>query len=322
MLHLTSTLARNGNGSQVVHDLDRRLHAGLGARLRSVIVRDAVGSFRIVELRTEKERALTSSQLRRALGDAISLAEHMEAGTALTVETDAWSVLTATLSLPEWVAAVTLVPIVAEGRWVGILPVLWPTRTTPDRDQLRLLHGLAGQMGLAMARGELEQMRRSATVDPLTGLLNRRAIATELSAFVARSERAGGRLSVLLLEFSPGDGEADAGDAVLQIAASTIRTMLRNGDSAGRQDDDRLLVIAADAESARSLGRRIEAAIRSNAATAGVRTAIGIASYPDDGPTAGDLLEAADLALDATSPRTPASAYLAGVAEGTPSRSS
>jgi diguanylate cyclase (GGDEF)-like protein len=238
----------------------------------------------------------------------------------VTIETDPWSLVTATLGLPEWTSAVTLVPIPAEGRWVGMLPVLWPGRTIPHADQLRLLYGLAGQIGLALARGELEQMRRDATVDPLTGLLNRRATNAELLAFVARATRSGGRLAVLLLDLDRDLPAADPADTTLRAVAMAVRRALRGGDVAGRQDDNRLLVIAADAgaDDARSLAGRIAAEVAAVPGAGALRMAVGVAAFPDDGPSAGDMIDAAeaalsaDGALSASAPQSAAGACLAG----------
>jgi diguanylate cyclase (GGDEF)-like protein len=313
MLSLTSALARHEHQADAIHHLDRRLHDALGARVRSVAVRDpASGGFRVLAWRTSEERTLTPTQLRRAFGDPVALAARLEAGQSVTYETNAWSVITATLGLPEWAASVTLVPIVAEGRWVGVLPVLWPTRTTPDRAQLGLLNGLAGQLGLALGREELERMRRSATVDSATGLLNRRAVSAELGAFVARAERSNGRLAVLLLEISRGGPTPGADEATIRAVAAAARDVLRGGDVAGRQDDDRLLVIAANADvaAARSLGHRIERAVASVPSAAACRLAIGIAAYPQDGPTAADLVEAADAAIETAVPRVSVDTFL------------
>jgi diguanylate cyclase (GGDEF)-like protein len=317
MLHLTSALARHERQSDVIRDLDRRLHTTLGARVRSLALREAGGGFRIAQWHTAEELTLSWAQLERVFGDAEALARHLEVGESLTVETDAWSVLTATLGLPEWAASITFVPIMAEGRWVGVLPVLWPTRTFPDADQLRLLNGLAGQMGLAMARRELESMRRDSTVDPLTGFLNRRAISAELDAFVARAARADGRLAVVLCDLDPVSESADPAGATMRTVATAIRGVLRNGDVAGRCDDDRLLLIAADANAAaaHTLGARITAAVAAVPATAGLRVTIGVAAWPNDGPTAGDLVDAADAAIEAVAPRSSAHAYLAATAE-------
>ena len=317
MLHLTSALARHERQSDVIRDLDRRLHTALGARVRSLAMREAGGGFRIAQWHTAEERTLSPAQLQRAFGDAEAVASHLEAGESLTVETDAWSVLTATLGLPEWAASVTLVPIMAEGRWVGVLPVLWPTRTFPDTDQLRLLNGLAGQMGLAMARRELERMRRDATVDPLTGLLNRRATSAELDAFVSRAARADGRLAVVLCDLDEDGEPTDPAGATMRTVATAVRGVLRNGDVAGHYDDDRLLLIAADADAAaaRTLGARITAAVATVPGGADLRVTIGIAAWPQDGPAGADLVDAADASIATVAPRSSTKADLAASAE-------
>lgn len=312
LLSLTTELARHERQGEAIRHIDRRLYATIGARVRSVAVRDPDGWYRIIRWQTGEQRTLSSEQLLRAFGDASDLTRHFEAGDAVTVETDPWSLVTAALGLPEWASAITLVPIVSEGRWIGMLPVLWPTRTVPDADQLRLLHGLAGQVGLALARSELEQMRRDATVDPLTLLPNRRAIGAELAAFVARARRSGGQFGVLLLEFDRNDPATGPDDATLRSVAVAVRGALRGGDVAGRQDDDRLLVIAAGADTAaaRILAGRIAAEIASMADGASLHLAVGIAAFPENGLEAADLVDAAEADLAATSSRPAAMADL------------
>lgn len=295
LLNLTSALSLQRSDEDAIHELDRRVHAAMGARVRSIAIREPDGRYRLARWHTAEHRHLTEAQLLRAFDDVESLAAHLAAGESATFETDAWSVVTASLGLPEWTAAVTLVPIIAEAHWIGVLPVLWPARTVPGRDELQLLHGLAGQIGLALARGELARMRAEQTVDTLTGLSNRRAIEGELAAFVARAARSDGRLAVLLCRLRASDGQAGVGAADLRAVAGALRGVLRHGDVAGRHGDDQLLVIAAEAdnEAAAVLAARIRAA----AAGTAVSLAIGIAAYPGDGPTMGDLLDAADTAV-------------------------
>ncbi len=314
LLNLTSELARHDSQADAIRHIDRRLHAAIGARVRSVVVRQVDGGYRLTHWQTGEHRMLSAEELLRVFGGAGDVARRLDAGDAVTIETDSWSVVTATLGLPEWASALTLVPIVAEDRCVAMLPVLWPTRTVPDAAQLRLLYGLAGQIGLALARGELEQMRRDATVDALTGLLNRRATGVELQHFVARATRSGGQLAVLLLDLDRDGPATDPSDTTLRSVAIVVRGVLRNGDVAGRQDDDRLLVIAADAdaEAARAMAGRIAAEVAAVPGAASLRLAIGIASFPDDGSTAGDLIDAADDALAIMAPRSRAGAYLPG----------
>ena len=318
MLHLTSALARHEHHAEAIRHLDRRLQTALGARVRSIAVREASGGIRIIGTKAADERTLTRAQLARGLGDLEAMDGHLEAGESITLETDAWAVLTATLGLPDWAMSITVVPIVAEGRWVGVMPVLWPTRTIPDRDQVRLLNGLAGQLGLTLARDELARMRRDATVDPPTGLLNRRAIGAELDAFVSRAARSGGRLAVLICDFDHDESATGPTAAPLPSVATAVRGALRTGDVAGRHDDNRLLIIAAnaDAAAARALSHRIMGAVAGVPGGSSLRFSIGVAAFPDDGATAGDLLDAADEATVAAAPRTSAHAYLVSAAEG------
>jgi diguanylate cyclase (GGDEF)-like protein len=187
---------------------------------------------------------------------------------------------------------------------VGILPVLWPVAKTPDRHELRLLYGLAGHVGLALVQRELREMRAEAATDPLTSLLNRRAIGDELAMFVARAGRAEGRVGVLFLDL---DGFKlvndqrghEAGDAVLERVAGAVRSALRQGDVVGRYGGDEMLVVAADAGAgeATALARRIRAAVRGVAGEDGVDVTIGIAIFPDAGRTEADLMAAADQAM-------------------------
>ena len=87
---------------------------------------------------------------------------------------------------------------------------------------------------------------------------------------------------------------------MLRDVSAAVRRSLRHGDVAGRYDADRLLAVAADADgaSASALAARIGGAVRSAAGSDGLGLAIGIAIYPDDALTAGDLLAEAGRALD------------------------
>ncbi len=314
MVNLTSALVRHERQADALEHLDRRLYAALGARVRSIAVREEDGGLRLVHWRSAEERSLTPAQARRAMGDDDTVVAHLEAGEPVTLVTDPWSVVTATLGLPDWASAVTLVPIVAEGRWAGLLPVLWPTHTVPDRDTVRLLNGLAGQIGLARARDELERMRRDATVDPATGLLNRRAVGAELEAFVARAARSGGRLAVLLCELDCAGPAVEHADATMRAAAAAVLGVLRSGDVAGHHDDDRILIVAADAgaPAATALGARISGAVAAMPGGDGLRVAIGAAVFPEDGARGAELVEVAEASIVATAPRLSAPRHLAG----------
>jgi len=304
MLELTSALAHQRDESETIELLDQRLHDAVGGRVRFIALRDAEGQFQVVRWRSSERRRLERSAVEASVGPVEPLVATFRAGTSITYQTDAWSALTSSLGLPEWTRSVTFVPIFLDGEWVGVLPVLWPTPRTPTHQDLRLLYGLANQVGLALAQGQLARVREEAATDSLTRLLNRRAITDELVSYVARARRTDGSVAVLFCDLDGFKAVNDqrgheAGDAVLRAVAAAVRGALRAGDVAGRYGGDELLIVAADAETdaAVALAQRVRAAVCAAAANDGVDMTIGIAVYPADGESGSDLMVVADQAM-------------------------
>ena len=323
MLDLTSALAHQQDESEIIERLDRRLHDAVGARVRSIAVRDPDGTFQVIRWHSPEPRRLDRASIETGLGDLDRVSATMASGTALTYPAEASSALSEALGLPDWTRSITLVPIFLEGRWVGVLPVLWATTRVPNRHELRLFYGLAGHVGLALAQGQLQQAREEAATDPLTRLLNRRAIGDELASFVARASRSEGRLAILFCDLDGFKGVNDrrghdAGDEVLRDVAAAVRGALRQGDVVGRYGGDELLVIAADATPADAvaLAHRVRAAVRAAAADAGVDMTVGVAAFPDDGTTDAELMVAADQAMYRGKLRGPGNVVVAGETAG------
>ncbi len=93
-------------------------------------------------------------------------------------------------------------------------------------------------------RTELEEHRRAALVDPLTGLLNRRAMDARFDELLAQ-----GRVFALLMvdidhfkAINDSHGHA-LGDAVIRNVADAIRTCIRGGDHAVRYGGEEFLVM-------------------------------------------------------------------------------
>lgn len=63
------------------------------------------------------------------------------------------------------------------------------------------------------------------------------------------------------------------------------------------------------------LSARVIAALQGAPGGSSLRVPIGVAAYFDNGPTRGDLAEAADAAIITAAPRTLAHAYLASASE-------
>jgi diguanylate cyclase (GGDEF)-like protein len=109
-----------------------------------------------------------------------------------------------------------------------------------------------------------DELRTLATTDPLTGLLNRRAIENQIQRESVRARRYGLPLSLLMIDLDGlkrvNDlGGHSAGDRVLRTAAAAIRATLRASDFGGRWGGDEFVVLAphTSRQAARQLAERV-----------------------------------------------------------------
>lgn len=154
---------------------------------------------------------------------------------------------------------------------------------------------------LSRLRIRAEEFQELATRDPLTGLSNRRLGEERLSAEVARSERHGHPLSVLLLDLNRFKGINDryghaAGDLVLKAFASRLNKVIRASDLAVRLGGDEFLVILPECLPERIpvlLGRLGRFEVQWGGQKLPVASAAGWAGY-EKGETPAELMERAD----------------------------
>ena len=143
----------------------------------------------------------------------------------------------------------------------------------------------------------LAELRLAASTDPLTGLLNRRAIEERAVHELARARRTGVPFAALVIdvdrfkEINDRDGHA-AGDAALVNLARTLSAELREVDSIARTGGDEFAVLLPDTgmAGARATAERL-------VARAEVEISIGTAVYGIDGHSLDELARAADAAL-------------------------
>jgi two-component system, cell cycle response regulator len=112
--------------------------------------------------------------------------------------------------------------------------------------------------------------------DPLTGLLNRRAILTQLDALVSGARRHGRDLSVLMLDIDNFKAINDTyghrlGDRVLVGVAQRLRARLRAEDWLGRLGGEEFLALLPD--TGRSDAERVGEELRNCVAGAAIDTA-------------------------------------------------
>jgi two-component system, cell cycle response regulator len=156
----------------------------------------------------------------------------------------------------------------------------------------------------------LEALRRLATRDPLTGLLNRREferILTEEDERVRRFSHALGLVMVDIDHFkSVNDTHGHAvGDVVLREVARRVAGEVRVVDRAMRYGGEEiaLILVQTDRVGAIDLARRVcravesEPVLVSDTIALNVTVSAGAASMPEDADSAFKLLNAADKAL-------------------------
>lgn len=155
----------------------------------------------------------------------------------------------------------------------------------------------------------LEALRRLATRDELTGLLNRREFDRILAEEEERSIRFGNPLALVMIDLDRFKSINDthghaAGDQVLKEAALRIAGAIRTVDRAARVGGEEfaLVLVQTDKVSALEVARRAIAAVAQNPVLAGsvslsVTASAGVAELPSDARSGGELFAAADKAL-------------------------
>ncbi|MEL7487743.1 MAG: PleD family two-component system response regulator, partial [Pseudomonadota bacterium] len=162
-------------------------------------------------------------------------------------------------------------------------------------------------------RSSFQQSLEMAVTDQLTGLYNRRYLASHLTAMFDRAFWTGRPLSIMVMDLdhfkAVNDTHGhDAGDKVLQAFAACIRASLRGIDLACRYGGEEFLIAMPDTDKrfaslvAERLRKEVEAqeiVLNGGRDTLNVTVSIGIASS-EDGPkddTAQKLIKRADEAL-------------------------
>lgn len=156
----------------------------------------------------------------------------------------------------------------------------------------------------------MAELRRLATHDPLTGLLNRREFERLLNQECDRAERFGHVFAVALLDLDHFKSVNDryghpAGDSVLRTAAQRMMAMLRSVDVLARVGGEEIgaVMVESDSVVARQAIDRMVGAVGQEPfpvaphVSLPVTISAGLAFFPRDGRTAAELFAAADRML-------------------------
>ena len=204
-------------------------------------------------------------------------------------------------------------PMMAQGEAIGILHL---QRNSPGNGNLihttaPLAATVAEGVALALANLKLrETLRRQAIRDDLTGLFNRRYMEETLERELHRVTRLAIPLGLAMMDLDHFKEYNDtfghqAGDELLRALGRLIRSQIREDDIACRYGGEEFLIIMPGAspevtfertEQMRQCVKQLHE-LRPGQFLHPTTISIGLASFPDNGPSASALIQAADAAL-------------------------
>src|SRR3954469_3601083 len=195
-----------------------------------------------------------------------------------------------------------------QGALLGIIWVDNPSdRLRPSPERLQALRIFANAAAAALVSGRhLGELRFLADHDPLTRLLNRRAFMNRLDGEVARAQRYGRPLGLVIADLDGFKQLNDryghaVGDEALVTFANILAESLRKPDDAFRIGGDEFAVLLAEAteHDARFVVERVRAMLDQGSAggahwLADLGASFGYATCPDDASDPKTLFRLAD----------------------------
>jgi diguanylate cyclase (GGDEF)-like protein len=199
------------------------------------------------------------------------------------------------------------VPMVLGDRCLGIVGCYAAVKNAFSEDSIRLGADLASQAAIAVERIRMHAaLSEQANTDGLTGLLNHRAILERLDVEIARAERTGQMIAVLMIDLNCFKYVNDThghqiGDRVLKHVSQMLTSAVREYDVIGRYGGDEFLVVLPDSGIVEALdvAERIEKAA-SRVSELGLSEefafgiATGVAVFPSQAMSRQELIDIAD----------------------------
>jgi diguanylate cyclase (GGDEF)-like protein len=202
-------------------------------------------------------------------------------------------------------------PLISRGRVVGVLNGESQDVDAFSEADVALMSAVGSQLASSLEVAQLhDTLKREASHDPLTRLNNRRLFLERTQQAVDRTAASGDSFSIVFLDVDGLKRINDtyghlAGDALLREVSNALTDAVRGEDVVARYGGDEFVVLlpSTGAAAAAVVAQRISDGIARHRFMAGrdllqiPGVSLGIATFPQDGRTAEDLLAVADATL-------------------------
>lgn len=213
------------------------------------------------------------------------------------------------------IKAMLSVPISVENEIVAFLNLdNFEDEKAFNEFSIRIATVFANQVGVVFERIKLENelqkqkeyLEYISLRDPLTNLPNRRALENEAKRMLALANREGKQVCVIYVDlknFKPVNDRFGhkAGDYVILVVAHRLSSVMRKSDFLARVGGDEFVYLLYDCKEYVQFVERVinelEKPIQYEENTINVSANFGIAIYPKDATSFGDLLLKADVAM-------------------------
>jgi diguanylate cyclase (GGDEF)-like protein len=209
--------------------------------------------------------------------------------------------------IKQGIRSIVYLPLIVKNKAIGSLIVASCRPSAYSPAQVLLLERLAFQIAMPIENTRLyAKAEQRARIDEITGLFNRRYFNECIKLEIERHARYSGMMSLILLDLDYFKAYNDvqghtAGDKILELIGRLVNGGLRNTDLAFRYGGDEFAIILpqSGADDAFIVAERVRRKIAVEMSKKNIKlsASFGLACWPLDGYTSGDMVNAADRAL-------------------------